>query len=449
MKRSALIVPISIIIHLSLINGILYLFMPFTYLEGMNALYYNFSWLIITSSLKFYPTERKDTFSTNVLKFLQLLLIFGLAFFALEGFNTTKETYPLNHQILVFIIISIALLAYRILFYIIRANYRIDGGNYRKVVVIGRDRNLKKLRTVFDRQNLGYRYEGYFDNQSSESKTYLGKKCDAFEYILNNEIDYIYCTVSSLTKEELRNLIIFADNNFKKLKMIPDNKDIFSKSMAIELYDSVPVIAIRKSPLESEYSPLIKRTFDIVFSSLVILLVLSWLTPLLFVILRLESKGPLFFKQKRHGVNRKEFWCYKFRSMVCNSDSDDLMASKNDKRITTVGRILRKTSIDELPQFINVLLGSMSVVGPRPHMEFHTKLYETSVDKYLVRHFVKPGITGLAQIKGCRGEIMKQTDIINRVRFDILYLEKWSLILDFNIVYFTIINAIRGEEKAY
>lgn len=165
--------------------------------------------------------------------------------------------------------------------------------------------------------------------------------------------------------------------------------------------------------------------------------------------MKLDSKGPLFFKQKRHGVNRKTFWCYKFRSMTKSKNSDTKMATKNDMRITRLGKILRKTSIDELPQFINVLMGDMSVVGPRPHMVVHTEQYQNSVDKYLVRHFLKPGITGLAQIQGYRGEIIYKSDIINRVRYDIFYMEKWSLGLDAKIIIMTVYNAIKGEERAY
>lgn len=165
--------------------------------------------------------------------------------------------------------------------------------------------------------------------------------------------------------------------------------------------------------------------------------------------MRFESKGPLFFKQVRNGYNKKPFWCYKFRSMAINENAHRKMCSKNDSRVTRLGKVLRKTSLDELPQFINVLLGDMSVVGPRPHMEVHTNEFSSSVDKYLVRHFAKPGITGLAQIKGYRGEITKKSDIINRTRLDIFYLEKWSPGLDIKIILNTISNLITGEEKAF
>ncbi|MCL4138491.1 UNVERIFIED_CONTAM: hypothetical protein GTU68_005664, partial [Idotea baltica] len=168
-----------------------------------------------------------------------------------------------------------------------------------------------------------------------------------------------------------------------------------------------------------------------------------------FVLIKLESPGPLFFRQKRHGLKRKVFWCYKFRSMTNTLDSNKHMTTKNDLRVTKIGRILRKTSIDELPQFFNVFMGSMSVVGPRPHMEYHTMGYETSIDKYLVRHFVKPGITGLAQVRGYRGEITVPSDIVNRIRLDIFYVEKWSLFLDIKIIFYTVYNTVVGDDNAY
>ena len=259
----------------------------------------------------------------------------------------------------------------------------------------------------------------------------------------------IYCVASKFNQKELQNLINFADNNLIKVKIIPDNKETFSRAMTIELYDNIPVLNLRKVPLDTEYGRLSKRAFDVVFSSFVILFVLSWLTPILFILMQLESPGPLYFKQKRHGFKRQLFWCYKYRSMTASSTANSKMATKNDVRITRLGAILRKTSIDELPQFFNVFLGEMSVVGPRPHMELHTWDYEVSVDKYLVRHFVKPGITGLAQIKGYRGEITHKADIFNRTKLDIFYVEKWSLALDIQIIGQTLINAFMGEDKAY
>ena len=202
-------------------------------------------------------------------------------------------------------------------------------------------------------------------------------------------------------------------------------------------------------PLSNDFNTILKRTFDITFSLFIIIFLLSWITPIIGLIIKIESRGPVFFKQTRNGIKFREFTCYKFRSMIENNDADIQQATKNDKRVTKIGKILRKTSLDELPQFFNVLIGNMSVVGPRPHMIRENKRYSKSVDKFMVRHFVKPGITGLAQVKGFRGEIETDEDIINRVKYDIYYLENWSLILDLNIVFLTTINFLTGQKKAY
>ena len=176
---------------------------------------------------------------------------------------------------------------------------------------------------------------------------------------------------------------------------------------------------------------------------------MSWLTPIIALFIKKESTGPVFFKQIRNGINYKEFRCLKFRSMIVNEDAHKQQATKGDYRVTNVGKFLRKTSLDEMPQFINVLLGDMSVVGPRPHMIKENDRYYKTVDKYMLRHVIKPGITGLAQVSGYRGEVQKESDIVNRIKFDIYYLENWSILLDIKIIFRTIVNSIKGEDKAY
>ncbi|MBP0903730.1 exopolysaccharide biosynthesis polyprenyl glycosylphosphotransferase [Mariniflexile gromovii] len=445
---SNLIIPLTIIVHLIIINGILWLFTPELYLNIWAFVYYNCSWLIIAHQLKFYPTGRREVFMTNIRKLCYLYAIYGLAYFSWFGLAGIKVT-SVYYYIFVYLLICACLTLYRIVFYEFVRHYRLKGGNFVKVVVIGRDKNLKKIRRIFDHPQFGYRYCGFFDDGPSNSPTYHGPVMGCFRYIIDNRIDEVYCTAAKLSKEQLQNLINFADNNLIKLKIIPDNKEIFTRSMSIEQYDNIPVLKLRTVPLETEVAFVAKRAFDLVFSTIAIVTLLSWLIPLMYVLIKLESPGPLFFKQRRHGLNRGAFWCIKFRSMAPSTDSDTKMATKNDMRVTKIGRIIRKTSIDELPQFLNVFMGDMSVVGPRPHMEKHTSDYEISVDKYLVRHFVKPGITGLAQVQGFRGEINTPADILNRIRLDILYVEKWSLWLDLKIIFKTVLNAIRGEEKAY
>ena len=181
---------------------------------------------------------------------------------------------------------------------------------------------------------------------------------------------------------------------------------------------------------------------------MVIVLILWWLIPILAVLIKLDSKGPVFFKQGRPGIDENEFYCYKLRSMKMNKTTEK-EASKNDPRVTRIGKFMRKTSLDEMPQFINVLLGEMSVVGPRPHLWSQNKVYGNKVKKYMVRHCVKPGITGLAQVSGFRGEIETDNDMVNRIKFDVFYIENWSLILDLKIISQTVINIFKGEEKAY
>ena len=192
-----------------------------------------------------------------------------------------------------------------------------------------------------------------------------------------------------------------------------------------------------------------KRFYDVVASSLVIVFILSWLIPLVGLLIWLESRGPIFFTQQRSGKGGKAFNCLKFRSMKVNKESNEKQATKNDVRITRLGSILRKSSLDEMPQFLNVFMGDMSIVGPRPHMLKHTDDYSKLLNRYMVRHFLKPGITGWAQIHGYRGEIKHMQDINNRVEYDLWYLENWSLWLDTRIILMTAFNMAKGEKNAY
>jgi exopolysaccharide biosynthesis polyprenyl glycosylphosphotransferase len=192
-----------------------------------------------------------------------------------------------------------------------------------------------------------------------------------------------------------------------------------------------------------------KRTFDILFALMVIVTLLSWLIPLIAILIKLDSKGPVFFKQLRTGKNGKPFYCLKFRSMKLSADADSKQASKNDSRITPLGAFLRKTSLDELPQFFNVLVGDMSIVGPRPHMLKHTEDYCQIIHNYMVRHTVTPGITGLAQVKGYRGETKETTAMINRVNADIWYIKNWSFYLDIKIIVLTFMQVFKGHENAH
>ena len=444
-RYSGFLTPISYGIDLLVIN----LFASFLPINFHNPIlfhsYISLAWIIVSSKNGFYEVYRYSKV-THILRLLfTQFVFFFLILYAFIGFFKQPNMSRLSLG-LYFLSVFVAVFTIKFLNYILLMKYRERvKGNLRNVVVIGKNKKTDQLIHVFqERAEYGYHFMKQF---CPREDGFAIDEC--LEYIEKNHVDEIYCSVTELKNNELDQFINYADNNLKALKFIPDNKNIFSKKLKFEYYDYIPVLSLRDIPLHNPINSLIKRAFDIVFSLLVILGLLSWLTPLLAIIIRLESKGPIFFRQKRNGIDNREFYCYKFRSMTPNNEADSFQAGKNDMRVTKIGRFIRRTSIDELPQFYNVLFGNMSVVGPRPHMVKHTHEYAIKVDKYMVRHFVKPGITGLAQVRGYRGEIETDTDIMNRIKFDIFYIENWSLILDLKIMFQTVLNAISGDEKAY
>jgi putative colanic acid biosynthesis UDP-glucose lipid carrier transferase len=240
-----------------------------------------------------------------------------------------------------------------------------------------------------------------------------------------------------------------AETNMIRFKFVPDFHLFVNRNIFIDFADDIPILSLRVEPLEEITNRIKKRLFDVIFGTIVIFLLLSWLLPLLGILIKLTSRGSVFFIQKRSGRDNHVFQCYKFRSLRLNKDSDLRQVTLNDNRFTPLGRFLRKTNLDELPQFINVILGNMSIVGPRPHMLKHTENYSKMLNEYMIRHFVKPGITGWAQVKGFRGEIKKEEQLRKRVEHDIWYMENWSLWLDVKIILQTIFNMIRGDRNAF
>lgn len=231
--------------------------------------------------------------------------------------------------------------------------------------------------------------------------------------------------------------------------MDPNFKYKYLSPYYLDIIQDVPFLKLLKEPLSSPRKQILKRVFDILFSLFVITFILSWLLPIVAIIIKLESKGPVFFLQKRSGLNNEPFNCIKFRSMSVNEVADLQIAKKNDSRVTKFGAFMRKTSVDELPQFINVFLGDMSVVGPRPHMLSQTEQYSKITKKYMTRHVVKPGITGWAQVMGSRGEIFSDRDMEKRIEKDIWYIQHWSFFLDLKIIFLTFYNIVKGDEQAY
>ena len=404
------------------------------------------AWIIFSIRSHFYEIYRFTRLTTIFSLVGKQGVLFALLVFSFFGFYRELQVDPLQiFRYILLVILYITIIKVGI-YYLLKKYRVILRGNLRRVVIVGLNQKTDQLRKFFDdNPEYGYKLLNIFDVSGAEKTTI--EEC--IQYIDTNNIDEIYSSVGELSNDELQKLIDYADNNLKILKFLPDNKEIYSKKLDFTYYGYLPILSMRKIPIEEPFNKFIKRGFDIVLSLVIIVGILSWLTPLLGLIIKLESKGPIFFKQKRNGLDYREFYCYKFRSMRPNPMAHTKQVQKNDPRVTQIGRIIRKTSIDELPQFINVLKGEMSVVGPRPHMVSHTHMYAERVDKFMVRHFVKPGITGLAQVSGYRGEVEDQNHIINRVKYDIFYLENWSLFLDIKIVFQTVYNAIKGDKRAY
>ena len=444
-RYSWLIKPISYAVDLSVIQ-IISLFYLHQALRLKFVLIISLGWIVTALISKFYEVYRHS----SVVRVFNLLvrqgLFFSLFMFAYAGIFPNLEIDP--KQTLKYLIICLFFIAISkyILFFLLKRYRAYFKGNIRRTIILGVNKQAKAVAKFFDDTPEA----GFINTKLVSFKKSTSQELNAlFEYIKQNRVDEIYCSLSEIGSAEIKAITKFADNNLKIVKFIPEQNTILNKELKRDFYGLVPVLEFRSIPLDDSYNLALKRVFDVVFSTLVIVFVMSWLTPILALLIKLESHGPVFFKQKRNGYNYKSFNCLKFRSMVINKEADLIQVRKADDRVTGVGKFMRQTSIDELPQFFNVLIGDMSVVGPRPHMLSHTDMYANKVDKFMVRHFVKPGITGLAQVSGFRGEVESDSDIIGRVKFDIYYVENWSVLLDVKIIIKTIIKAVKGDEKAY
>ena len=447
-KRSILIRPIIIVIDLCIINGVIFFISDYEYLNLLFLSYITISWLFIGYYTKFYNVYRYTHITRLITLLLSQFFIFSLSY--LSYFSLFKEGEVVNNQLIIYLLIVSLITFFKFFIFILLKKYRSEGNNFRNIILFGGINSARTLENLFHNKNdLGYRFYGFFSDKTFKSKKYLGLLKNGFNYVLDNKIDEIYCDPSQISESFLIKIRQFTESHKLELRLIPENKAIYSKDFVLEYFGTIPILKPKSLPFERIETHLLKRIFDILFALILCVFILSWLLPIIGIIIKLDSKGPLFFKQKRDGINGKQFFCYKLRSMKVNKEADKLSASKNDKRITKVGSFLRKSSLDELPQFFNVLFGDMSVVGPRPHINIQTKKYVNEVKNYLVRNSVKPGITGLAQISGYRGEVVKKSDIENRVRLDVFYIENWSFFLDIKIILQTFLNFFKKEEKAY
>ena len=336
--------------------------------------------------------------------------------------------------------------------------FRAVGRNSRTVVFLGNDpANLIVYNELMADPATGYRVLGYYSDSeiegAPESLPKIGSRDDFRKWMeaypnVEKAVEELYCSLSHSEADEMRHIMEFCDKNVIRFFYVPRIFSNIQLSLRPEKFGDTVIFTNHHEPLQFLGNRVMKRLFDIAFSTLVLLALLP-LFPIMALIIKMQSKGPVFFKQMRTGLNGDSFMCYKFRSMHVNADADRVQATKHDPRKFPFGEFMRKTNLDELPQFFNVLKGDMSVVGPRPHMIFHTEKYSALIDKYMVRHFSKPGITGYAQVTGFRGETEELWQMEGRIRKDIWYIENWSMWLDIKIIFMTALSIVRPDKAAY
>ena len=331
--------------------------------------------------------------------------------------------------------------------------YRRRGRNYSSALIVGTSPTALRLRDeMLSDPGYGYKFLGFISQDESDAMPdapdYIGSLDVLEDYVMTHEVREVYYTLSGEDVDTMRKIIDIADRHVLQFYFVPLQNPYVNRRPQLRNIGQVSILDIRTNPLQSLANRCVKRSFDLLFSTVALVC-----SPIIFIpvaiAIKISSPGPVFFKQKRTGYLGREFDCYKFRTMRVNNNADIKQATRSDSRVTAVGRFLRHTSIDELPQFINVWLGDMSVVGPRPHMVKHTDDYKSIIDKYMVRHFIKPGITGWAQINGFRGQTEELWQMERRVECDIWYIEHWNFILDLKIIVLTLVNAFKGEDNAF
>lgn len=420
------------------------LFLTYTPWSILNSIFIIF-WFIFSISSYSHVLGRGIKNSKLVLSTFKTLFFFSgsVAILNMLFFNLQFQFITITIAIAIFYFLN---LSYKLFVNFILGRYRAYGGNIMKCMIIGiNSHGLNLYNEILNYPEFGYRASGIFGFKTHPSKNdidfpYLGKLKDMSSDIYK-DFDVMFFS-EKLPLKIQSFLLAKADEYNLKANVIPELVDHDVNNFFIKKIESVPYININKLPLDGLLNQFLKRSFDIIFSVYSIVFFLSWMVPLFGIIIKLTSSGPVFFIQKREGYKGTYFNCLKFRTMVLNPDADSVWADDNDQRLTKIGRFLRLTAMDEMPQFFNVLFGDMSVVGPRPHPLKLNEEYEKKLIGFNKRHRFKPGITGLAQAKGYSGYISKSKDMSDRIKMDIFYFKNWSLILDLKIVLMTLVKML-------
>lgn len=414
------------------------------------------NWFLFANIFKLYDEFRSRDFSFELIAILktisfQLIGIIILIFLVNE-YNLRRTLIFVYSASLTILIVTQKYILRKYLNYV-----RSKGRNIRNLLIIGAGEVGQNFyESIKNNPHYGYRLIGFLDDSKKEllNGKYLGK-IEILETLFDKmRIDEVIVALPNYAIEKLEWVMATCNRHTTRVKIIPDYFKFLSERFEISTFGRFPVISVRTDKLNEFHWRLIKRAFDTIFSLLLFIFIFSWLFPIIALIIKLTSPGKVFFMQERWGRNNKKFYAYKFRSMKDGlKDLDEngkyLQAKKEDPRITKIGKILRKTNLDELPQFINVLKGEMSIVGPRPHPTPLNLESKEKIRYYMLRHLVKPGITGWAQINGCRGETETEEKMQRRVDHDLWYIENWSFWLDIQIIILTIWNMLKGDKHAY
>jgi putative colanic acid biosynthesis UDP-glucose lipid carrier transferase len=424
-------------------------------------IFMNLLWIVIAVLLKLYGSRRGRTGIEEIrLAGRAGLLLAGslLLFVVARGGYIYYSRFFLAYLL---VAMPVALVFFRIVIQSTAARVRQLKTPKKNIIIIGAGSSGERFyRTVHENPHYGYRVLGFLDDNGVESKVrpmILGKIPDLDRVASRETVDEVIIALPKASDETIAKLVTECENRCIRVALIPGNHSAFDNNFrssgghTIEQVGEFALVHMREAPIDLWTNRLMKRSFDIAFSLAVLVGIFPVVLLLSGLIIKLTSRGPIFFKQKRTGEDGRTFTCYKFRTMRADNPNaaDKLQAIQNDPRLTGVGRILRRTSMDELPQFWNVLKGDMSVVGPRPHMLKHTEDYRNIISQYMVRHFVKPGVTGWAQVNGYRGATHNPEQMQRRIEHDLYYIENWSFLLDLTIVGRTVVHVIHGDKNAY
>ena len=410
------------------------------------------AWLLLSFFLRNYAGKIILVFEYFTKRTTQVYLLWIICMLFYLFFS---REFRISRLFIIFSMISfgVGLLGNRFLYLGIKKYFKNSHYLVKRVIILGYNDTAKKLAKYFEEDGINTQLLGFIEDDKNvhELSHYpiITDVSRALQVAKEFDVAEIFSTITPEQNKDIYDLMYQSEKECIRFKIVPNLSVFITRDVHIEYFGELPILSLRSEPLDDVGNRIKKRALDIIVSLFVIVFILSWLIPILGLLILLESRGPVFFSQLRTGKNKKPFYCYKFRSMKKNKDADLKQATVNDSRVTRIGKFIRRTSLDEFPQFLNVFRGEMSLVGPRPHMLKHTSDYSKFVDEYMVRQFLKPGITGWAQVNGYRGEITNPDQIKMRVNYDLWYLENWTLWLDIQILFLTIYQVFKGDKKAF